>query len=199
MKRILVVAASAMERNGVTDLPSSVVGVGKVQSAVRTLEAIQTNSPDLVVCVGFAGALSADLNIGDVVVGTTVCQYDIDLTAFKLKRCTVPTGEGMHSLGILSLWDDPRVEGKRGPLGTADRFVTPAYRKDHPFVTEELGVIACDMESYAVAYAASRRNIPCMVARVISDDWEGRRPKNLPAFLRSYRETTGRLLSVLAQ
>jgi nucleoside phosphorylase len=199
MKRILVVAASAMERNGVTDLPSSVVGVGKVQSAVRTLEAIQTNSPDLVVCVGFAGALSADLNIGDVVVGTTVCQYDIDLTAFKLKRCTVPTGEGAHSLGILSLWDDPRVEGKRGPLGTADRFVTPAYRKDHPFVTEELGVIACDMESYAVAYAASRRNIPCMVARVDQRRLGGAAAEEPSRLSSLHRETTARLLSVLAQ
>lgn len=199
MRRILTVAASAEELGDATGFSRAVVGVGKVQSAVRTLEAVQTNRPDLVVCVGFAGSVADGLEIGDVVVGTSVCQYDVDLTAFKLKRCELPEGDGVNTLGFLPLWDNPCITGKRGIIGTADLFLTRSYLSSHRYISDELGILACDMESFSVAYAANRLSVPCMVIRVISDDSKGHRPKSFPAFVASYRQKIRSVLSIFSE
>jgi len=201
MSGLLVLAASEGELEGL--LPkcaAAVIGVGKVQSAVRSLEAIQTNRPDKVVCIGYAGSIADGLQIGDVVVGTRICQYDVDLTHFGCERCEVPTGNGNTQLGFLPLWDDPRIVGTRGAIGSADVFLTRSYLGSHQFLgSGGLGLLACDMEGFSVAYAASRFSLPVMVVRIISDDSKGHRPKSFPRFRALYQEKMRNILSVLSE
>ncbi|MFA7119049.1 MAG: hypothetical protein WC159_09770, partial [Sphaerochaetaceae bacterium] len=143
----LFVASSKLELEGIlTNYPKVVIGVGKAQSAVRTMKAIEIYKPKRIICLGYAGAITQNLRIGDLVCASSVLQYDIDLTSFGLKRCEVPTGDSNNLLGSLPLYVFPQTEARIGICGTADRFLLRSYRKDNPFLWEELGLLFCDME-----------------------------------------------------
>lgn len=197
--RTLVVASSERELEGVqTNLRKVVVGVGKVQSAVRAMEAIALWKPSRVICIGYAGAVDPSLTIGEIVQAESVVQYDIDLTSFGLRRCEVPSGDGSPLLGVLPLSPLP-LSAPLGRFGTADRFLLRRYREEHPFLRDELGLLCADMESFSVAYAAKRCGVKCSLLRVISDDERGRRPGNFAHFVREANERFSSALSAVSE
>src|SRR5262245_58011572 len=51
---------------------------GKVASASTVTTLIDTADVDLILFTGVAGAISADLQIGDVVIGSKLAQHDLD-------------------------------------------------------------------------------------------------------------------------
>ena len=51
-------------------------GIGKVNSAVGTVEMIDNYRPDLIVSSGCAGGADTGLNVTDVVVSTECCYHD---------------------------------------------------------------------------------------------------------------------------
>ena len=59
--------------------------VGKVNSARVTQMLIDNFDIELVINVGTAGSVDNSLEIGDVVVGTELVQYDFDVTPFGRK------------------------------------------------------------------------------------------------------------------
>jgi nucleoside phosphorylase len=197
---LLVVASSVQELEGVlTNARKVVVGVGKVQSAVRTMEALANFRCDQLLCIGYAGSVADGLMIGDMVQADSTVQYDIDLTHFGMKRCEVPNGENNGLLGKLTLPVYRDFKGKTGCFGTADLFLVRSYLLANPWMKDELHLLSCDMESYGVAYACSRMKVPCHMVRIISDDSQGHRPKRFPEFVRKANEQFSELLSVVAE
>jgi adenosylhomocysteine nucleosidase len=187
---ILVVASSRRELAGFPETgqcgrhsyATASVGVGKVQSAVLTMQALETYRPDAVLCVGYAGAVDPSLKIGDCVLATSVVQYDMDLRSFSLQRGEVPDATGTGTLGVLET-ACIQVDGCRtGVFGTADRFLLRSYREQNPWLLETLHLSVADMESYAVAFACKTKGCPCTVCRVVSDDANGHRPKRFARF-----------------
>lgn len=163
-------------------------GVGKVQSALATLDALHTYNPRLVVLLGYAGAIDPSLAIADLIMATKVVQYDLDLRSFGLQRGQTFDGDGKVVPGSIDLFA-PDLKGfKKVVLGTADRFLLRSYRQQHPYLTEELGLEASDMEGFCIAQACLLQAIPCAILRVISDDAEGRRPKDFKRFVRKANE-----------
>jgi adenosylhomocysteine nucleosidase len=164
------------------------LGVGKVQSALAAMQAVQTYAPSSVVLLGYAGAIDAGLAIGDGFVATKVVQYDLDLRAFALQRGQTFDENSKVAASTIDLYA-PALSGfKQVVLGTADRFLLRSYREQNPYLSEELGLQASDMEGFAVARACQVLGLPCSILKVVSDDGLGRRPKDFKRFVRQADE-----------
>jgi len=166
-------------------------GVGLVNAAVATTEALLASAPQpprsegeeaprrsapLVVSAGSAGGVGEDVRVGEVVVGSTYVNIDADAEVFGYVLGQVP---GMP----------PFYEGDAAALGAAPTTGTTAagvsFDVRHglavssyafmqggklPWVRETFpGVLATDMESFAIAQACFLQGVPFVAVRGISD------------------------------
>ena len=182
--KLLVVAASSLELAGIETGEKRVVGVGKLQAALHTAQAIGEVRPELVVCIGTARALDPSLKVADLVCASCVWQHDVDLCRFGLKAGELPNGNG-GVLGELSCLPVGSLACGRCASGEA-----------HPQLS---GSLFCDMESYGVAYAASRTKCNVSVIRAISDDSYGHRTKHYATLVREANKRIERILSHISQ
>ncbi|MFA5467645.1 MAG: 5'-methylthioadenosine/S-adenosylhomocysteine nucleosidase [Sphaerochaetaceae bacterium] len=203
---VLVVASSEAElqgarqfpikRSGVHSLPCgrelavAPLGVGKINAAINATLAIQYYRPRMVICVGTCGGVNAELEVGDFVLPDKIVQWDVDLSLFGWPKGVLPSKDGSleGALPLSILCDNyPRWAGRgvRFPLtlGSGDIFSTRAERNKTPWLTDELGIDALDMESYAVAKSGQELGVEVKVVRFVSDNSRGHRPKNYPKFL----------------
>lgn len=203
---ILVVASSPAELQGIEQFPLSesgirrlpngesivavAVGIGKVNAALGTAQALALWSPSLLIGIGTCGAIRQDLQIGDIVLPKQIIQYDIDLRRFGWPRGSMQSLEGRVEGALttedlvnnLSYWKERRVHASV-VLGTADIFLVAEDRAREPWIREELGIDVVDMESYAMVKAAKQARCAVAIVRVVSDSWRGNRPKNYQKFL----------------
>ncbi len=133
-----------------------VSGVGR-ENAARAAEELAARRPLRgLISAGYAGALSPDVGIGDLVVDTAVQEW---------RELAQRAG---HQLGRVA---------------TVDHVITTiAQRRE---LAARTGALAVDMESSAVAEVAVRRGLPWASVRAVTDtaardmtlDWNGcRRP-----------------------
>lgn len=191
--KLLVVSASSLELAGIETGETRVVGVGKLQAALHTAQAIGEVRPVLVVCIGTARALDPSLKVGDLVCASSVWQHEVDLCRFGLKEGELPNENG-GVLGELSCL--PVGSLACGRCASGDVFVTRPYQEAHPQLS---GSLFCDMESYGVAYAASQAKCKVSVIRVISDDSYGHRAKHYATLVREANKRIERILSHISQ
>lgn len=158
------------------------IGVSQVQSALNAMEAILKHQPRSVLLVGYAGGIDPSLSIGDCVLASEVLQYELDLRAFGLKRGETFKRVPNEILKEIPLHVPPHEGATLARGGSSDRFLLRAWREANPWLVDELDLGFSDMESYGVALAAKMHSIPCTVCRVISDDAQGRRPKDYKKF-----------------
>ena len=148
-------------------------GIGKVNATIHTQYIIDHKTPDLVINVGVAGGLSADLNFGDVVVATDLVYHDFDLTAFNL-----PLGQ-VSGMDVFAFPCDkklveiakttPITEYKitSGRIVTGDQFIDDINKVT--MLHNQFNAIACEMEGAAVAHTCYTNKIPFVVIRALSD------------------------------
>ncbi len=219
---ILVVASSPKELQGIHQFPQGkegrrvlpngnlihaiAVGVGKLQSALGTYDAILQYHPKAVFGIGSCGAVSTDLGVGDIVIPSRVIQYDIDLRSFGLSRGDIFSGSGkkigplepdqqLLSPKALPHWFEERRIWSYSSIGSADHFMQVSDRDNYSYVVDEMGIDAVDMESYAMVSAAQRLRTPIAIIRAVSDNWYGERAMSLPRFLADSSESIFRLIA----
>lgn len=177
----------------------TLVGVGKVVSALATQQAILTYHPKQVILLGFGGGVDPSLEIGSALIATKVVQYDLDLRRFKLAwGDTFGPGEAITK-GSLDLHAPP-IEGfERAVFGTADRFLLRDDRIREPELVNTLGIALADMEGYSVALASHMHRLPCSLLRIVSDDAQGNRPKRFALFAEEARTKLARGLYALLE
>ena len=166
-------------------------GIGKVSAATTAALLISKFDVESIVFTGVAGG-GAGTNIGDVVIGKTYLQHDIDIrpifpqfyvfslgcqtleadrALFKMMRTAsdrfFSRGIFFPDLGIYS----PQVHS--GAIVSGDQFVVDPVH--HAAIAQQVqGVIpsgfqAIEMEGAAVAQVCSELNVPFVVMRAISD------------------------------
>lgn len=76
-------------------------GIGKVNSAIGAVEMINNYAPDLIISTGVAGGADVEMNVTDVIVGTSYCYHD----AYCGSECSFGQIMGMrrHSLHLKNL------------------------------------------------------------------------------------------------
>lgn len=128
-----------------------------------------------IINMGTAGALSSEIKSLDVVIGTKVAYYDVDLTAFnyaygQMSGC--PPYFKADSQLIKSIENlDTAIPIHRGLILTADSFITNE-NVNRDILSNFDQPLALDMEGAAVGQIAERLGVPFIIIRCISDSIE---------------------------
>jgi adenosylhomocysteine nucleosidase len=148
-----------------------------VANAEQRLDAwLQTGSARAVLSIGFAGALSPSLKVGDLVI------------ADEVRGSIEPPDAKLLAAARRMQTDDPTIH--LGVALTSDEFLWQADQK-LPLATSlaenEIGFV--DMESKAIATVCGKRHLPFLIARSITDLLE----EDLPIDFNQFRNPDGRV------
>lgn len=149
-------------------------GIGLVNAAAALTAVIERFEPSAVISAGSAGGLRADVNVGDLVIGTCYRYTDADATAFGYVPGQVPGMPESYSPAenLLGATDETLVATDnqtvlRGTMLSGGSFVTEA----NVGATREIfpEALSTDMETVALAQVCTTREYPFVAVRSISD------------------------------
>lgn len=158
-------------------------GVGKVNAAAVTHELLRQGA-ERVIFTGVAGALARGLGPGDVVVGSSAVQHDVNVTALGYAPGEVP-GSGTvfeSDAALVSLAEhaahaavaqESRADGERAPrivtgrIASGDEFVAGPERA--AAIRETFDGACAEMEGAACAQVCARWGVPFVIVRSVSD------------------------------
>ena len=167
---------------------------GKVAAASTATALIERFGVDFIIFTGVAGAVSAKLEVGDVVIADQLCQHDFDVSLTGLaERFEIPL------LGISNFPVRPELVNQArlavdnylavgqnsvyvGTIASGDQFIA------HPAKIEELrsaipDLLCVEMEGAAVAQVCHEYGIPYLVIRTISDKADHSAPVDFMTFI----------------
>ena len=152
-------------------------GLGKVNAAIVSTLLIEKFECELLLFSGVAGGIDPGIEIGEVIIGESLIQYDYgtlkNRELLPFRPGSIPTGESKNKLEY-SL--DPKIKHKikvslpnvrMGIILTGDVFLQCEETQKELF--EKYGAQAIDMEGAAVAQVAEQFGIPAIVVRCLSD------------------------------
>ncbi len=171
-------------------------GWGKVASASTATMLIERYAIKQLIFTGVAGAIQPHLNVGDVIIGRSFVQHDMDCAGvLGIERFELPLLSVTHiySNKALQLAAESAVkeyiskdlEGDvhkeelallnvispslyLGLIGSGDQFIASPEKQQE--LKESLpDLLAVEMEGAAVAQVAHEYNLPFIVIRIISD------------------------------
>ena len=152
-------------------------GLGKVNAAVVSTLLIEKFECELLLFSGVAGGIDPEIEIGEVIIGGSLIQYDYgtlkNRELLPFRPGSIPTGESKNELEYNL---DPKIKHKikvslpnvrMGIILTGDVFLQCEETQKELF--EKYGAQAIDMEGAAVAQVAEQFRIPAIVVRCLSD------------------------------
>ncbi len=146
-------------------------GIGKVNSAIGTVEMINSYEPDLIISTGVAGGADVSMNIADVVVGTEYCYHD----AYCGKECVAgqiiglpPVFSASKELVAAALKVEEGINIHTGLIVSGDWFVD-SQDKMRSILEQFPKAVAVDMESCSIAQTCHLYGVPFISFRIISD------------------------------
>lgn len=179
-------------------------GIGKVNAARTTQILIDNFEIEFIINVGVAGAISEELNIGDIFIAQSVVQHDFDITAFEHEKGFI-TG-----VGKLIDCDNQLIEKirnqinnikqkeyqvKSGIIASGDIFCTDENMKNK--IKTKFNAYIIDMECAAIAQVAYLDNIPFISIRCISDIPNGENASVFDKNLEFTSKRCGEFLKIL--
>ncbi len=147
--------------------------IGKVFASLTATMLLEKFACDTLLFSGVAGAISPDLNIGDLIIADGLCQHDLDIVAFGHPYGYVPEGEVCIPTDVNLRNIAKEVAKKRdltlkeGVIATGDQFVANSERKE--WILNTFNADALEMEGASVAVICNALNVPFFVLRAISD------------------------------
>ena len=163
--------------------------IGKVFATLTATMLIEKFGCDTLLFSGVAGAISDELNIGDLIIADGLCQHDLDITAFGHPYGYVPEGEVCipSDVNLRNVAKEVAASKgltlKEGVIATGDQFVHNAERKN--WIGSEFKADALEMEGASVAVVCSSLNVPFFILRAISDSADMDASFNFEEFVES--------------
>ncbi len=153
--------------NDLSDLTENIIfingGWGKVAAGGSTQYIISRWHPQLIINLGTCGGFEGKTKKGEVILVNKTIIYDI----FELMA-----DPDEHIKYYIVDLDTSWVDGplpipvKRSVMVSADRDL---FSEDLEELSEKYGAIAGDWESGAIAWVASKNQIPCLILRGVTD------------------------------
>ncbi|WP_125703143.1 5'-methylthioadenosine/adenosylhomocysteine nucleosidase [Lacticaseibacillus daqingensis] len=180
-------------------------GIGKVQAAMTTAVLINEYHPDVVINTGSAGGIGPALNIGDVVIASSVAYHDVDSTAFGYLPGQLPQQpqrfESDPALvqAIATAANTVALTTHVGLIVSGDQFInsTAAIARIHGIYPEAL---AAEMEGAAIGQVASQFHVPFVVIRAMSDTGDESASVNFDTFIiEAGKQSAAMLLAYIQQ
>ncbi|MGM0623541.1 MAG: 5'-methylthioadenosine/adenosylhomocysteine nucleosidase [Campylobacterota bacterium] len=147
--------------------------IGKVFASLTASVMIEHFGCDKLLFSGVAGAINSDLNIGDLIYATKLCQHDLDITAFGHPYGFVPEGsifthttKELNDLA-LQVAKEQDIKLQHGIIATGDQFVASSETKE--WIQSTFSADALEMEGASVAVVCDAYNVPFFILRAISD------------------------------
>ena len=164
---------------------------GKVAAATTATNMILEFNVDRIVFTGVAGAISPELNVGDIVIGQRLFQHDMDArplmrrfeipltgkTSYETPQQNVDTmAEAVHNFlktnkkfrKELAEYNIVNLKMLTGDIASGDLFISSKEMKQ--ILSKNLPSVVCaEMEGAAVAQVCDDYGVPLIVVRVISD------------------------------
>jgi len=141
-------------------------GTGKESAEIATRFILEHYPVTTLISLGFAGALTRELKVGDIIICSTLhC-------ASGLTQPAPNSGETYSSDGSLVSTLSQAIEGTRLRFshGSSVTVIQPVSRLEAKrTLGESFGADIVDMESYWVARIAAERRVPFLAVRAISD------------------------------
>lgn len=147
--------------------------IGKVFSSLTASIMIEKFKIQKMLFSGVAGSLNKNLKIGDLIRASSLCQHDLDISAFGHPFGFVPEGSRfIDSDNLLNQIADEVAKNLNinlniGIIATGDQFVADKSRKE--WVKNNFNADAIEMEGGAVATICKSLGVPFFVLRAISD------------------------------
>lgn len=165
-------------------------GVGKVNAAICAQILCSSFGVTHLVNTGIAGSLSADLDIGDLVVSTDAMYHDVDCVNFgypygKIPGMDVisfPAHETMMKYAFAAAESVNSGHTKMGRIASGDQFVAAKELKEQ--IIARTSGLCTEMEGAAIAQTAYRNQIPFVILRAISDKADDSAEMDYPTFER---------------
>jgi len=147
--------------------------IGKVFASLTATILLEKFKCNKLLFSGVAGAISPDLNIGDLIIADGLCQHDLDIVAFGHPYGYVPEGEVCIPTDVKMRTIAKEVAQKRGLtlkegiIATGDQFVANSERKE--WIGDTFNAKALEMEGASVAVICNALDVPFFILRAISD------------------------------
>ena len=163
-------------------------GVGKVNAAMCAQTLCSLYGVTHIVNTGVAGSLSAELDIGDLLVSRDAMYHDFDCNAVGYPTGQVPgmdvtafpADEKLMALAYAAAESVNPGHTKLGRVASGDQFVCSKEQKER--IIGLTGAMCTEMEGAAIAHAAYRNGIPFVVLRAISDKADDSAEMDYPTF-----------------
>lgn len=196
---------------------------GKVNAVIATQQLLDFFSPDCLFNMGSSGALSPNLEVGDLVVATEAIQHDFDLTGWGMKpgeilfdvmtspdsgqltftsRQIFPTDprlsqiafDAAHSVQLDNLKEHtPQIH--KGRIVSGDQFISSVEKAGNLWNTHQ--ALCVDMEAAAIAHTCQINNIPFLCVRAMSDKADHSANVSFTDFLVAATQNYGRVFDKL--
>jgi adenosylhomocysteine nucleosidase len=178
----------------------ALAGVGKVAAASTATMLIERHHVERIIFTGVAGAVATHVQVGDVVVGSSYLQHDMDASplfpSFEVPYTGISRYAGDENLNAMLLEalqsisvrashafsSEHRFNIHQGLIISGDRFVSSAAEVNA--LREALPDALCvEMEGAAVAQVCHSYGIPFAAVRSISDRADDSAHIDFPKFV----------------
>lgn len=132
------------------------MGVGNAERVL--LHLLQTDRPDMVLSLGYCGALSPDTSVGDVIWASSVCLIE----GQKVETLSLPDNRELFEKLAL------RFSLRAGTFITMKEWMKK--RDVVRLVVPEMMHPVCDMETFGLAWLCESRKLHFLALRAVSDD-----------------------------
>jgi len=163
--------------------------IGKVFATLTATTLIEKFGCNTLLFSGVAGAINDELKIGDLIIAESLCQHDLDITAFGHPfgyvpegEVCIPTDEGLRNIAK-EVAKQKGLTLKEGIIATGDQFVANEERKN--WIGDTFNADALEMEGASVAVVCNALNVPFFILRAISDSADMDASFNFDEFLES--------------
>lgn len=154
-------------------------GIGKVAAAMCTQTMILKYSPECIINTGVGGSLDARLSIGDIAIGESLVQHDMDTSPLGdpvglisgLNIVNIPADERVVSVLEKAAEKLDGVKTVRGIIASGDQFVASAEKKK--YIVDTFNASVCEMEGAAIAQVCFTNAVAFCVVRAVSDCADG--------------------------
>ncbi len=163
-------------------------GVGKVNAAVCSQILISVYGVTHIVNTGVAGSLSAELDIGDLVVSRDAMYHDFDCRGVDypmgvvpgMQEAAFPADEALAQVAFAAAETVNPGHTARGRVASGDQFVSEKGEKNR--IIHLTGALCTEMEGAAIAHTAFRNHVPFVILRAISDKADESAQMDYPTF-----------------
>lgn len=163
--------------------------IGKVFSTLTAATMIEKFGAEKLLFSGVAGGINPSLKIGDLIAATSLCQHDVDITAFGHPDGFIPEGKlfTISDAALLVMAKEVALEMDKslfeGVIATGDQFVADEKRKN--WISDTFKADALEMEGASVAVVCDALDVPFFILRAISDTADMDAGFNFDKFLES--------------